>query len=74
MASVTPKASAIAVFLVSAIRMLASGGMTVRIACGRTISCSVWPKVSPSERAASAWPTSTALMPERTASHTNAAV
>ena len=61
-------------FLVSAMRMLASGGITERIACGSTMSRSICPNVMPSERAASAWPRSTALIPERTASHTNAAV
>ncbi len=34
----------------------------------------VWPNVRPIARAASAWPSGTALTPERTASQTNAEV
>ena len=38
------------------------------------MACRDWPKVSPTARAASAWPVPTLLTPERTASQTNAAV
>ncbi len=41
-------------FLVSAIRMLPSGAMTARPACGSTMSRRVWLNVSPIARAASA--------------------
>jgi hypothetical protein len=61
------------VFLISAITTLMIGGTTVRNACGSTTSRSDWVNVSPIERAASAWPTPTALMPDRTASQKNAA-
>ena len=44
------------VFLVSAISMLPSGAMAPRNACGSTTWRSVWLKVRPIERAASAWP------------------
>src|SRR5699024_1331832 len=70
----TPNAPAIAEFLIIAIMTLPSGGMTVRQACGRITVASVWPKVSPRARAASACPVGTALIPLRTASQTNAAV
>ena len=71
--SSTPNAAAIEVFLVRAMTTLISGGTTVRNACGRITSRSDWVKVSPMERAASACPTPTALMPDRTASQKNAA-
>src|SRR4029453_7319986 len=71
--STTPKAAAIEVFLVRAMTTLISGGITVRKAWGRTISRSDWVKVRPMARAASAWPTPTALMPDRTASQKKAA-
>ena len=57
-----------------AMTTLPSGGTTVRSACGMTTSDSVCPKVRPMERAASAWPAGTALMPERIASQTKPAV
>ena len=53
---------------------LASGGTAARNACGSTTSRIVPPNVSPIARAASACPSGTALMPERTASQTNAEV
>ena len=53
---------------------LPSGGTTVRSACGSTTWARDWVKVSPIERAASAWPGDTALMPDRIASQTNAGV
>ena len=62
------------VFLVSATKMLISGGMTVRNAWGRITVPRLWPNVIPIDRAASAWPVATLLMPDRTASQTNAAV
>ncbi len=65
------KAPAIAEFFVSAMKMLLSGGTTVRVAWGSTTSCRVWANVMPIERAASACPSGTVLMPERTASQTN---
>jgi len=71
--SSTPKAAAIEVFLVKAMTTLMSGGTTVRNAWGRITSRSDWVKVSPIERAASACPAPTALMPDRTASQKNAA-
>ena len=51
-----------------------SGGTLARNACGSTTRRSIWVKVMPMARAASAWPGGTVLMPERTASQTNAAV
>ena len=48
--------------------------MTARKACGSRIIRRFWPNVRPSDRAASAWPSGTVLTPERTVSHTNAAV
>ena len=61
------------VFLVSAIRVLPSGATAPRNACGRMTWRSVWVKVRPIERAASAWPVGTVLMPQRSDSQTNAA-
>ena len=61
------------VFFVSAMKTLMSGGTTVRSAWGSTTCRRVCGKVSPIERAASAWPMPTELMPERTASQKNAA-
>ena len=58
----------------SAIWTLASGGTEARNACGSTTWRITPPKVSPIARAASAWPSGTALMPERIASQTNAEV
>jgi len=72
--SATKKPPATELFFVSAMKMLINGGITVRRACGRMMACRVWVKVSPTARAASAWPTPTLLTPERTASQTNAAV
>ena len=66
--------AAIEVFLTMAIQTLPRGGTTVRKACGSTTSRRDWPTVSPSARDASAWPAETALMPDRTASLTKAAV
>jgi hypothetical protein len=71
--STTPKAAAIELFLIRAMTTLISGGITVRKAWGRITSWSDCPKVRPMERAASAWPTPTALMPDRTASQKKAA-
>lgn len=58
-------------FFVRAMKMLLSGGITERVACGRTTSRRVCGNDMPIERAASAWPSGTVLMPERTASQTN---
>ena len=70
----TPNAPTTAEFLNIAMITLPSGGTTVRSACGSTTSRRDWPKVRPMDRAASAWPAETELMPERTASQTNAEV
>ena len=70
----TEIADAIEVFFVSAMKTLASGATTLRSACGRTTKRIDWPNVRPMERAASPWPTPTALMPDRTASATKAPV
>ena len=48
--------------------------MTARKACGSTTIRSVWVKLSPIERAASAWPNGTVLTPDRRTSQTNADV
>ncbi|CAM5515258.1 hypothetical protein SCYAM73S_01261 [Streptomyces cyaneofuscatus] len=58
----------------SAMRTFASGPTDERNAWGSTTRPSTWLKLSPSARAASAWPTGTVLMPERSASHTKAEV
>ena len=73
-ASATPIAEAIVVFLVSAINTEPSGISTARNACGSSMIRRFCPNVSPSERAASAWPTGTVFTPARTVSQTNAAV
>ena len=44
------------------------GGMITRMAWGNTTSRRVWPRVMPSDIAASVWPSSTAISPERTIS------
>ena len=61
------------VFLVRAISVLPSGVIAPRKACGSTTSRRLWVKVSPTDRAASAWPVGTVLMPLRSDSQTNAA-
>ena len=53
---------------------LPSGGTTVRSACGSTTKRRLWVKSRPIDRAASAWPAETELMPARTASQTKADV
>ncbi len=69
-----PKAAATEVFLSSAIWTLVSGGTAARMAWGR-ITVRIEPtNVRPMVRAASAWPSGTALMPERNASQTKADV
>ena len=73
-ASATPIADAIVVFLVNAINTEPSGRMTARKACGSRIIRRFCPNVRPSDRAASAWPSGTVFTPDRTVSHTNAAV
>ena len=73
-ASATPMLAAMVVFFVSAISTLASGAITARIAWGSTTSVNTCRKDSPIARAASACPVGTVLMPDRTASHTNAEV
>ena len=62
------------VFFSSAIWTLVSGGTTARSACGRITVARVWPNVKPSARDASACPTGTVLIPDRTTSQTKAAV
>ena len=69
-ASLTPKTPQTVVFLSSAICTLASGGTDARNACGSTTCRIVPPKGRPIARAASAWPSGTALTPERSASQT----
>jgi hypothetical protein len=73
-ASKTLNATAMAVFLASAVIVECSGGMTDRNAWGRTTLLSVWGNPRPTDREASTSPGATALMPERTTSHTNADV
>ena len=73
-ASATPNAPATVVFLSSAICTLASGGTEARNACGSTTWRITPPNGSPIARAASAWPSGTALTPERIASQTNVEV
>ena len=53
---------------------LPSGGTDGPERLGQDHLASDWPNVSPIARAASAWPADTELMPERTASQTNAEV
>ena len=72
-ASATPMIDATVVFLVRAMSTEPSGAMAPRNAWGRITSRSDWPKVSPIERAASAWPAGTVFTPERRASQTKAA-
>ena len=70
-----PKAAATEVFLSSAICTLRSAAAPrPAIAWGRITRRMASEKVSPMARAASAWPSGTALMPERKASQTNAEV
>jgi hypothetical protein len=66
----TEKPAATVVFFSSAMSTLIIGGMTERVACGSTTSVMTCPNVSPSARAASACPTGTVLMPERSVSAT----
>ena len=74
-ASATEKPAAIVVFFSSAISVLTSGGTTDAQRLRQDDHAdSVWPNVRPSARAASAWPSGTVLMPERTTSQTNAEV
>jgi hypothetical protein len=64
----TKKPPATEVFFVRAIVTLMSGGTTERTACGMTTFAAVCAKVSPTDRAASAWPVGTELTPDRMAS------
>ena len=70
----TPKKPASAEFLIIAMMTLPSGTIADFHACGSTTQRRFWVKVRPIERAASAWPAGTALMPVRIASQTNAPV
>ena len=70
----TDAAAATVEFFSSAISVLPSGATEPRNACGRMISPADCMKFRPRARAASAWPSGTVLMPERSASQTNAAV
>ena len=72
--STTANPAATEVFFVRAMITLMSGGTTLRSACGSTTRRSVPTGPSPIARAASAWPMPTLLIPERTASQTNAEV
>jgi hypothetical protein len=74
LSSLVAKPAAIELFFTMAMNTLPKGGITVRKAWGRTTSRSDCPKVRPIARDASACPAETALMPDRTASQTNAAV
>ena len=72
-ASATPIVASTVVFLVKAIKVLPSGAMAPRKACGKTMVVMVGRKLSPIARAASACPCGTVLMPLRIASATKAA-
>ena len=72
--SKTLNAPATDVFFTSAMSTLISGGIAVRNACGSTTRERFWVNDMPRDRAASACPTPTELMPERTASATKAEV
>ena len=63
--STTPTALTSDVVFSIEISSLPVGGMMTRIAWGSTTRRSVWPRVMPSELAASVWPSSTAINPER---------
>ena len=63
-----PGATASELFLVRLRYWLVCGGMITRNACGTTTKRRVWPRVRPSEPAASHCPLLTARMPERTIS------
>ena len=73
-ASATPNTAATEVFLISAICTLASGGSEARNAWGSTTWVITPANGSPIARAASAWPSGTALTPDRSASHTKVEV
>ena len=73
-ASRTRTPPATEVFFSSAISTLASGGTAARNAWGSTTWRMTPAKVQADARAASAWPSGTALMPERIASQTNVEV
>ena len=70
----TDAAAATVEFFSNAISVLPRGATEPRNACGRMICVADCMKPNPSARAASAWPIGTVLMPERSDSHTNAAV
>ena len=70
----TEAAAATVEFLSRAISVLPSGATEPRNACGRMTIDADWKKLRPSERAASACPSGTVLMPLRSDSHTNADV
>ncbi len=52
----------------SPMKLLPSGGMITRMACGRMMRRNAWPPDMPIDCAASCWPRSTARMPARTIS------
>ena len=66
----TPKAPATVVFFSSAICTLARGGTEARNGLGQHDLAHHARNGSPMARAASAWPSGTALMPDRSASQT----
>ena len=70
--SLTPTADASDDPSTTPMKMFTSGCTIVRNAGGRITYRSDWVKVKPSDRAASACPTGTVLIPPRTASQTNA--
>ena len=72
--STTKKPPATEVFFVRAMKTLMSGGTVMRKAWGSTTSDTVCPNPRPMLRAASAWPSGTPLIPERSASATNGEV
>src|SRR5664279_2447072 len=71
--SATPMYLAIDVVLSIEMTSLPVGGRITRIAWGNTTKRSVWPRVMPSDVAASVWPSSTAISPERAISDMYAA-
>ena len=62
----TTEASAVS--LITLMELAVSGGMTMRIACGRITLRMVGQQCKPSARAASNWPVGIASMPARTIS------
>ena len=70
----TDAAAATVEFFSNAMSVLPNGATEPRNACGRMIWVADCMKFNPNARQASAWPRGTVLMPDRSDSHTNAAV